>query len=233
MEVQDPGGDALGGENVGGLQGHLDHHAHGHDGHVLAVAQGDALAQLEVIAGDGVGDGLYSGAAQAHIGGALVLEQGLDGQGHLVGVAGAQNGHAGDGAHEGEVLDALVGGAVLAHGQAAVGAHDLDIHAGVGDGVAHLLPGAAGGEHGEGVGKGLEAAGGQAGGHALHVALGDAHVEEALGIGGFKALGHGGSGQVGLQHDQLGITVSQGDQGVAVGITGGFLFRHVSSPPIP
>lgn len=51
VEVQDPGGDALGGEDVGGLQGHLDHHAHGHDGHVLAVTQGDALAQLEVVAG--------------------------------------------------------------------------------------------------------------------------------------------------------------------------------------
>jgi hypothetical protein len=38
-----------------------------------------------------------------------------------------------------EILDALVGGTVLAHRQAAMGADHLYVQTGIGDGIAHLL----------------------------------------------------------------------------------------------
>ena len=123
-----------------------------------------------------------------------------------------------------------MGGAVLPHGQAAVGAHHLDIQPGIGDGVAHLLPRPPGGEHGKGVGEGLFAAGGQAGGHAGHVGLGNAHVVKAVGMGLGKALGHGGAGQIRVQHHQLRVLLRQGHQGLAVGRAGCNLLCHAYFP---
>ena len=66
---------------------------------------------------------------------------------HIIGRA--QNHHAGDCPHQGEVFAALVGSAVLADRKPAVGGGDLDIEVRVADGVAHLLPSAAGREHGK------------------------------------------------------------------------------------
>ena len=231
MHIDDPDGNALLGQNVGGSESHLDHHAHGDHGHVLAVPQEDTLADLELIALHLVGDGLHSQTAETQIGGAVVSQQGLDGLLHLVAVAGTQDGHVGDGPHDGQILDALVGGAVLAHGQAAVGANDLDVQAGVSHAVADLLPGPPGGEHGEGVDKGLLAAGGQASGDADHVGLGDAHVKETVGVLGPETLGHGGAGQVGVQDYQVRLLGSQFFQGLAVSGPCRDLLCHVTCPP--
>ena len=46
--------------------------------------------------------------------------------------------HAGDGAHEGDVLVALVRGAVLAHGNSGMSRADLHIEMRIADGIAHL-----------------------------------------------------------------------------------------------
>src|SRR5699024_2492700 len=145
------------------------------------------------------------GTAKAHVYGALHLVGGLH---HLAGlhvVGGAHDGHAGDGAHESEVLAALVGSAVLAHGDTAVGGANLHVQVGIAHGVAHLLIGPPGGEHGEGGGKGHKAHGGQTGGHVDHVGLGDAAVEVALGERLLEDRGLGGSGQVCVQHHQIGV----------------------------
>ena len=94
--------------------------ASGDDGDVLAVLQRDALVQLKLVALDLVRDGLNGSAAQAQVSRAVILEQRLDGELHLVAVAGAQDLHAGDDAHQGQILGALVGRAVFADGQTAV-----------------------------------------------------------------------------------------------------------------
>ena len=233
MHVDDPGLDALGGQGLGGLHGLLDHEAHGDDGNVAAIPEGDALAQLEGIAGQVPGQVLHGGAAQAQVGGAVIVHEGLDGGLHLGAVAGAAHHHAGDGPHDGHILTGLVGGAVLAHGEAAVGAHHRHVEVGVGDGVADLLKGTAGGKDGKAVGKGLLAGGCQTGGHGHHIALGDAHVEEPVGVGLGKALGHGGAGEVGVQNHQVGVLSAQLYERVAVGGAGGDLLSHLTSPPIP
>ena len=232
VHINDADGHALGGHRLARLERKLHHHAGGDDGDVLAVCKGGALIQLEAVALDLVGDGLDGGAAKAQIGRAVVVQQRLDGELHLVAVAGAEHLHAGNDAHERQILDALMRRAVLADGQAAVRADDLDVQVGIGDGIAHLLPCSAGGKDGEGVGEGLEAAGGKAGGDAGHVALGNAHIKEALGIFGRKALGHGCVGEVGVEHDQLGILLRQLDQRFAVGGAGGNLSCHITCPPV-
>src|SRR5699024_8617951 len=129
------------------------------------------------------------------------------------------------------VLAALVGRAVLAHRDAAVGGADLDVEAGVGDGVEDLLIGAGGGEHGKAGHKGDQPHGGQAGGHAHHVGLGDAAVKKALGGHFLEHGGTGGDRQVGVQHHQLGVFGGQRLQGSAVAVAGRdvFHFCHKSA----
>ena len=114
VHINDPDRDPFLLQDLGSLQRALDHHAHGHHRNVGAVPQKDALADLKVIALQGIGDGLHRQTAQAKVGGTVVVHQSLHSGGHLVAVAGAQYRHAGDGPHDGKVLDALVGRAVLA-----------------------------------------------------------------------------------------------------------------------
>jgi len=106
--------------------------------------------------GDGIRDRFDGQTAQTHVGRAFIIDECLNGQTHFIAVARAQNQHTGDGAHDGKILDALVRRAVFADGQTAVAADDLDIQVRVSDGVADLLPGTAGCEHGERVDEGLE-----------------------------------------------------------------------------
>ena len=55
--------------------------------------------------------------------------------------------HAGDGAHQRQILDALMAAAVLADGDAGVGHAELHVEVRIGDGIAHLLVGPARAEH--------------------------------------------------------------------------------------
>ena len=121
-------------------------------------------------------------------------------------------------------------GAILAHRNTRVGSADFDVEVRIADGITHLFVRAAGGEHGKGVGEGLFAAGGQAGGHAGHVGLGNAHVVKAVGMGLGKALGHGGAGQIRVQHHKLRVFFRQGHQGLAVGRAGCNLLCHAYFP---
>ncbi len=83
-----------------------------------------------------------------------------------------------------------------------MGRSDLHVQVGIAHGVADLVVGAAGAEHGEAAGEGDVSRGGQAGGHINHVLLGDAAVEQPIGVAGLgQLLGGGGAGQVGVDGD--------------------------------
>ena len=113
-----------------------------------------------------------------------------------------------------------MGTAVGADQYAGVGRADLDIAVGVGQRVAYLIIGAPGGEGGEGAGENRGPEGRHAGGKADQVGLGDAHVEEPLGIllGEMHCLGR--LREVGV-HDIEIILFGQLYQGCAVSFTGG------------
>ena len=111
----DLGVDALGGEQLGGRDATCtslpvaDEHDVGIVGRAAArrrpcarLAAGGALEHREVLAGED------------QRGGAVVLDGEPPRLGRLVGVGGPDHAEAGDGPQRGEVLDRLVGGAVLA-----------------------------------------------------------------------------------------------------------------------
>ena len=93
--------------------------------------------------------------------------------------------------------------AILAHGNTGVGTADLHIELGIRNGVADLLVGPAGSEHGERGAVGDQSHGGQSGRNVHHIGLGNAAVIKAVRMGGFEILGHCSAGQIGIQHHDL------------------------------
>ena len=205
-------------EGRGGIHGGLDHHTRGNNGQIPALCQGLALTGLKGI-GIGIVQDRHGVAAEADIEGAVGLDGVLQGGGGLHGVGGVDDGHAGDHAHDGQILQALMGRAVLTHGDARVGSADLDVEMGVGHAVADLLKGTSGGEHGEGGGYDGLTGGGKACGDTDHIALGDTAIKEAVGIRLGEIAGLGGFCQVGVQHHEIAVG-AQLHKGLTVGLTG-------------
>ena len=108
----------------------------GDDGDIVALGQLLALAQLKVVVGLIV-EHRHSQTAKAQVDGAFHGVGGAHSGACLDIIGGADDGHAGDAAHQGKVLAALVRSAVLAHGDAAVGGADLHVQVGVAHRVAH------------------------------------------------------------------------------------------------
>ena len=221
---------ALCGQQLRRLQRLADHQATGEHRSILTLPEDVGLADLEGIVLLENRGGQPGGP---QIGGTLHLSQSEGGLSGLVAVGRDDDSHAGDHSHKADILDGLVAAAVLAHGHAGVGAADLHIETGVGDGVADLLIGPACAEHSKGGAEGNEPHGGQARRHIHHVALGNAAVKEAIGIGRLEKFGHGSPGQIGIQHHNLIVGSAQLYQRLAVGFTGGDFFTHALSPPIP
>ena len=230
MYIDDSGVDSVGGQKLGGLQGLGYHQAAGEHSHILTLPEYIGLADLEGVILLEHGGGQAGGA---HIGGALKLSQSQGGLAGFLGIGGDNDRHAGNQAHEADILQALVTAAVFTHGYAGVGAADLHIKLGIGDRVADLLIGTACAEHGKGGAEGNKAHGGKASADIHHVALGNTAVEEAVRISGFEMLGHCGAGQVSIQHHNLIIGGTQLYQSLAVCLAGRNFFTHGLSPPIP
>ena len=118
-----------------------------------------------------------------------------------------------------------MGSAVLTDGDAAVGSADLHVQVGVGHGVADLLKGTARSEHRKAGHEGDIAHGGQAGGDAHHVGLGDAAVEVAVRVSLAEHTGLGSGSEVGVQYHQIVVALSgQCFQSIAVALAGSIIF---------
>ena len=231
VHVDDLGVDTLGSELLGGLESLADHQAAGDDGHIGALAHDNALTQLELV-GLGVVDNRRGQTGKAHVHRTVALVGGArHGAGlHIVGRN--DNGHAGDDAHKGDILAALVRGAILAHRDTGVRGTDLNVKVRVADGVTDLLKGATGSEHGKGAREGNTTGGRDTGGNTHQVALGDTHVEEAVGASGLKFAGLRGGGQVGVEDHKVIVLVGELDEGLAVAYARGD-FLDVCHPRAP
>ena len=221
--------DALGSEQLTCLKRHGNHQTGCDDGHVGAVCQLNATSELELVVGAIVDHGNCK-SAEAEVEGAVGGESRLNGSLCLNGVGGVDHGHAGDGAHEREVLVALVGCAVLTHRDACVGCADLDVEVGVANRVTHLLKCSACGEHCKarcenGLARGCDTCC-----NADHVALGDAAIEKSFGMCLFELYGFGCLCEVGVQNHEI-IFVGELNERVAVAFTGCDLICHCCVPP--
>jgi hypothetical protein len=125
----------------------------------------------------------------------------------VIGVGRADHGKVGDGARHGEVFQRVVAGAVEAHRHAGVMADEADWHGRIGAIGLELLGTENGAEGGEGRGKGNVAARRHAGGDRDHVLLGDAEIEEPVGMALFEVVGAVGIGEIGGQHHDARVAV--------------------------
>ena len=148
VDVDDGSVDAFLGEHFCSHQGLIDHEAGREDRNIFTLAQDVCLADLKGLDHVALKNGRGE-ARKAHVDRAVHLGDRHGGGLCFVGVRGADDRHAGDGAHEREILDALVAAAVFADTDARVGGADLDVEVRVSNGVSDLLVGATGGEHRE------------------------------------------------------------------------------------
>jgi len=156
--VQHRGLDPLGSQQFRGLQADGGAQAAAHQQHIPALPHHHGLAELEAVvfrvdAGELV-------AGEADVDGSLMRVGGANRLPGFNGVGRREDGHARDHSHEGQILQALMGAAILAHGEACVGGDDLDVLAAHAHGLPDKFIGPARGEHGEGADEGDHARGG-------------------------------------------------------------------------
>jgi hypothetical protein len=190
------------------------------DRDVLALSE-DVDAGPQAL-GNPVVDARRLGPAEAHVHRPVEALIGLDhSRVRLVVIGRDHDLHLRHRAHQREVLDHLVRGAVLAEGDAAVGGADPNLEPVVGDAEADLVVGARAGEDREGGGVRNLAGGGEAAGDRHHVRLGGPDVEEALGelLPELHRLGR--DREVGVERDDLRVALPEGHERVAVGLAGG------------
>ena len=231
MDIDDAGGNSLCRQRVGGGQCHGYQDAVCHDGDIGAVPQNLALADLKAV-GVGIVENRHCVASEAQVAGSRHFQCRLQRGDRLHRIGGADDGHAGQDAHQRDILQALVGCAVLADRDAGVGGGDLDVQVRVCHAVADLLEGASGGEHGEGGREHGLAGGGKSGGDADHVALGDAAVKEAVGESLCKVAGLGRLRKVGVQHREI-VIGTQLAQSAPVCLSCGDLVAFFQSVDVP
>jgi hypothetical protein len=123
----------------------------------------------------------HPAGAQEH--GPDIIGGGPHGGVHAGRVAGNQDHHGRQAAHQRQVFNPHLGWAVLAQGDPAVAAQDLGVEIGHGNCQADLVIGVAQQERREAGDPGDKSTAGQAGAHPHQVALGDAEVEKAVGKG--------------------------------------------------
>ncbi len=144
---------------------------------------------------------------------------------HLGGVAGLQHRHVGDGAHDGDVVDGLVGHPARG-GDAGQEPDQTHGQVGVGDRHLQLVQRPAVQEDREGVQPRLEALAGQAGREPEHVLLGHPHGEEPVRVGVSPRPHLAGVGEVGRQHDEARLVRGEVDEVAHVGAA-----EHFDAPP--
>src|SRR5579883_229884 len=135
------------------------------------------------------------------------------------GVGGIEDCEIGFCADHGDVFEAHHGGAVLADGDADVGAGELDVEPADGGDADEVV--SAGEEAGEGRGEGDFAAAGEAHCHAEDVLLGDVAFQEAVRGGFFEVLGVGGVFDVAIEDDDAGVGGTEGGESFGEGFAGG------------
>ena len=113
-----------------------------------------------------------------------------------------------------------MGSAVLAHGNARMGGADLHIQMGIADGIAHLLIGTSGREHGKGAGEGNLSHSSETRRNSHHVAFRNTAVDVAVGKYLLERIRLRSICQVRIQNHQVRILCAEFRKGFSVGFSG-------------
>ena len=233
VHVDDLRADALLFQHIARDVGVTGGHAARDDGDVVAFLQGHGFADLEFLAPlvllALVKERLHA-SADTQIEGTGDVDALFDRDGGLIGVRGDDDGHVGDGAHDGEVLNAVVGGTRSTEGDAAVGGDDFDGQLLISRVRPDLLAASQARENGEGGGKGNEPDFGKTCRHAKEVLLRDADVEEPVGECFTEQTDVGGFGKVGGDTDDAGIFRGEFGESSAVHCAGRHLVAVIDVP---
>ena len=218
VQVDNPRVNALAGQAVGGVQGRSQQGTAANNADVAAGPHDFGLALVKLIA-VAMHDG-SSSAGEANVLGAAGNGGGADNLLGLRRIGGNGDAERWQGAHQGQVFDAVSGHSILAGQDAGVGADELDVERRLGNQDAQLVVGAAGSEDAEGADERYLAGGGQAGGDADDVLLGGAEVKEAVGILVAPEVNESRNVEVAAQHHDVGMLLRHGEEGAAVSFAG-------------
>ena len=190
-----------------GGQSRGDRHAVGHDREVSTVAQLNEASQLELGGGRLVVDVRLAPPAQAEVHGPVQVDRRAQRPRCRGGVAGTNDGHVDHRAQQPEVLGRMMRRSIEAERDPRVVRQQAHRKARIGQVGSELLGGEQAQEAREGRGVGDEAERREAGGHADHVLLGDAHVEEAPGMAALEVRGPVRVHEIGRQDDDAVVLV--------------------------
>ena len=220
MQVHHPGFYAFFRELLMGKYGFMHHDTARYYGYIAALSQRHRLSYLEGVAlrGD-AGDRTPS---QSYIYRAFYIDAFYGGLFRLCGIAGNDNGHVRQHAHEPYLFYGLVRRPVRAYRYASVRAYDLHAQVHVGYGYPYLVPRPAAGEDPECRGERYLARKRQARRCAVHVLLGYAHRKEPLGELLPEPARARGFRKVRAQRDHVLISVAQFYQALSKTVTRGF-----------
>ena len=206
----------------------VNHQAGRDNRHIVALSQLLALADFKMILFLIV-EHRDRQTAKAQVHRAVVGVGRLDRRAGFHIVRRAEHDHAGDGAHQREILAALVGSAVLADGNAAVRRADFHVQVGIADGVAHLLERAPRRKHRKRGSERNQPHRGQTRRNGDHVRLRNAAVKMTIRENLAEHARLRSGGEVGVQHDEVAMFAAQLDQRLAIALAGRDLlhFAHV------
>ena len=113
-----------------------------------------------------------------------------------------------------------MGSAVLTYGNSRMGGTDFYIQVGIANGIAHLLIGTSGREHGKGAGKGNLSHGGKPRRDSHHVTFRDTAVDVAVGIYLLERIRFRSICQIRIQNHQVRILCAEFCKGLSIGFSG-------------
>ena len=212
----------------------VDHGAVRNDCNVLALTAGACLAEFERCAR--IGDDGHTLTSEADVAGSLFRGNGEGCLARFLRVAGDDDGHVRQDAHDGDILKRLMCRAVGADGDARMGAGEFDVQVVVADGRADLVPCTPREEYAIRCGERKHAAEGEARRRADHVLFGDAYVEEVLWMFVPHPDGARGFCDVGIECDDIRILFDQFEEGFAIAVSHWDFFTHCAhlvSLPVP
>ena len=202
VHVHDPNRNSLPFQQLGSLKGLVHNAARGHDDHIVALLEPDALTNHEIVVA-AVHNRVRNAASESQVGRPFVICEGKGGFDCLRAIGRRDHGHVRDCAHEGQILQAHVGRSEGPHREPSSQPHEFDAETH----VTHIDPNGirptGRGERRVGGGEHVESLVHQTGSNADHVLLSDTDIHEAIRIGGTESIKPGEVPQVGGQYQDV------------------------------